>query len=176
MTASVRRNVLRLLIESGLQITPDALEYLLDQASPMDTVAIILKVEDHPQVISRTYVGSLVEGSLWDYRVEKNPEQDLVGSEGTVEDFLRLFRDRFSRIKKIYMKRIDTQNAVSPYTAKLRKESAKARKAMSREGMRTSARPSQVVLGVVKEKNLSRSKNVIVELEHVENVVKGDRM
>ena len=174
LTSSIRRNVLRLLIESGLQISPEALEYLLDQDSPMEAVATILKVEDHPQVLSGTYVESLIEGNVWDYRVEKNPEQDLVGSEGTVEDFLRLFRNRFSRIRRIYMNRIDTQNAVSPYTAKLRKESARARKAMSQEGMRTTARPSQIVLGVVKERNLSRSKNVIVELEHIENVNRGN--
>jgi DNA polymerase II small subunit len=168
--------VLKFLLESGLQITPEALEYILDKEEPLDTVTEILKVENHPQVLSRSYVESLIEGSVWDYRVEKNPERDLVGSEGTVEDFLKLFRDRFSRISRIYMNRIDTQNAVSPYTAKLRRESAKARKAMSREGMRTTARPSQVVLGVVKERNLSRSKNVIVELEHVEKIKKEDRI
>jgi DNA polymerase II small subunit/DNA polymerase delta subunit B len=168
--------VLKFLLESGLQITPEALEYVLDQESPMDAVTEILKVEEHPQVLSRSYIESLLEGSVWDYRVEKNPEQDLVGSEGTVEDFLKLFRDRFSRISRIYMNRIDTQNAVSPYTAKLRKESAKTRKAMSREGMRTTSRPSQVVLGVVKDRNLSRSKNVVIELEHVEMVKRGNQM
>lgn len=178
MISSVRRNVLRLLIESGLQITPEALEYILDQESPMDTVESVLLVdtpEEHPKILSKSYVESLIEEITWEYRVEKNPEQDLVGSEGTVEDFLRLFRDRFARIKRIYMGRIDTQNAVSPYTAKLRKESAKARKAMNREGMRISARPSQVVLGVVKNRSLSRSKNVIVELEHIEKVKVRDR-
>ena len=167
---------MKFLIESGLQITPDALEYLLDKDEPMDAVAEILKVESHPEVLSREYVESIIEGSVWEYRIEKNPEQDLVGSEGTVDDFLKLFRDRFARISRIYMNRIDTQNAVSPYTAKLRKESAKARKAMSREGMYTTPRTSQVVLGVVKDRNLSRSKNVVVELEHVERIKKEDRM
>ncbi|MFW9769986.1 MAG: metallophosphoesterase [Candidatus Thorarchaeota archaeon] len=142
----------------------------------MDTVTEILKVNEHPQVLSRSYIESFLEGPLWDYRIEKNPEQNLVGSEGTVEDFLKLFRDRFSRISRIYMNRIDTQNAVSPYTAKLRKESAKTRKAMSLEGMRTPARPSQIVLGVVKERNLSRSSNVVVELEHIEKVNRENQM
>ncbi|MFW9868090.1 MAG: metallophosphoesterase [Candidatus Thorarchaeota archaeon] len=179
MTSSVRRDVLRLLIESGFQITPDALEYILNQESPMNAVETVLLVDtdgELPQVLSKSYVESLIEGITWDYRVEKNPEQDLVGSEGTVEDFLSLFIDRFNRIKRIYMGRIDTQNAVSPYIAKLRKESAKTRKAMNREGMRTTARASQVVLGVVSSKSLSRSKNVIVELEHVEKVEINDQI
>jgi len=179
LTSSVRRNVLRLLIESGFQITPEALEYILDQETPMDAVETVLRVdppEERSQILSKSYVESLIEGITWKYRVEKNPEQDFVGSEGTVEDFLQLFRDRFTRIKSIYMNRVDTQNAVSPYIAKLRKESAKARKAMNREGMRTSARPSQVVLGVVKNRSISRSKNVIVELEHLEKVKEKDRL
>ncbi|MFW9793061.1 MAG: metallophosphoesterase [Candidatus Thorarchaeota archaeon] len=173
MTSTVRRDVLKLLIESGLQITPEALDYIVDQESPLDTVKSVLLVdtpEDHPSILSKEYIESIIEGVRWDYIVEKNPEQNLVGSEGSVEDFLELFRDRFNRIKKIYMGRIDTQNAVSPYTAKLRKESAKARKAMSREGLRTAARPSQIVLGVVRTRRLSMSKNVIVELEHIEKI------
>jgi DNA polymerase II small subunit/DNA polymerase delta subunit B len=108
----------------------------------------------------------------WSFRVEKNPDHEQVGSEGIVEDFLALFRDRFNRIKRIYMSRIDTQNAVSPFTAKLRKDSAKARKAMNREGMRTSRRTTQVVLGVVRNKSISQSRNVIVELENIEKVCK----
>ncbi|MFX1483333.1 MAG: metallophosphoesterase [Promethearchaeota archaeon] len=179
MTSSIRRNVLRLLIESGFQITPDALDYILGQDSPIDTVESVLlrnTPENHPHILSKPYVESLIEETLeWDFHVEKNPERDVVGSEGLVEDFLALFRDRFNRIKRIYMNRIDTQNAVSPYTAKLRKGSARARKAMSREGMRTTARPSQVVIGVVKDRNISRSKNVIVELEHIEKVKVGDQ-
>jgi DNA polymerase II small subunit/DNA polymerase delta subunit B len=86
----------------------------------------------------------------WSFRVEKNPSPEQVGSEGLVEDFLALFRDRFNRIKRIYMSRIDTQNAVSPFTAKLRKDSAKARKAMNREGMRTASRTTQIVFGAVR--------------------------
>ncbi len=173
LTSTVRRDVLRLLIESGLQITPAALDYIVDQESPIDTVKSVLLAEtpeDHPLILSREYIESIIKGPTWNYRVEKNPRQDLVGSEGTVEDFLELFRNRFTRIKRIYMSRIDTQNAVSPYTAKLRKESARARKAMSREGLRASVRPSQIVLGAVKNRRLSLSKNVIVELEHIEKV------
>jgi DNA polymerase II small subunit/DNA polymerase delta subunit B len=126
-------------------------------------------IDPHETPLSPTFSD---DENGWSFRIEKNPAPEQVGSEGTVEDFLVLFKDRFDRIKRIYMSRIDTQNAVSPYTAKLRKESTKARKAMNREGIRTSSRTTQVVLGIVKNKSISQSRNVIVELEHVEKVCK----
>ncbi|MGY5855114.1 MAG: hypothetical protein RTS72_00850, partial [Candidatus Thorarchaeota archaeon] len=162
MTASIRRNVLKLLIESGLQVAPEALEYILHLDTPIETVKSVIILDaavKHPPVLSRPYVESLIEGqssdtvpeeevevtveepevtvsetplppvsnddSEWSFRIEKNPDPEQVGSEGTVDDFLALFRDRYKRIKRIYMSRIDTQNAVSPQVAKLRKDSAK---------------------------------------------------
>lgn len=107
----------------------------------------------------------------WIFRIEKSPDSEQVGSEGTVEDFLALFKDRFNRIKRIYMSRIDTQNAVSPHLAKLRKGSAKQRKAMTREGMRTTKRTTQTVLGIIKNKSISQSRNVIIELEDEEDSI-----
>ena len=207
MTASIRRNVLKLLIESGLQVTPEALEYILQLDTPIETVkSVIISDTDvnHPPVLSGPYVESLIEGqnsdtvpeeevevtaeepviapsekplplseddSEWSFRIEKNPNREQVGSEGTVDDFLALFRDRYNRIKRMYMSRIDTQNAVSPHIAKLRKDSAKQRKAMSREGMRTSRRTTQTVLGIVKKKSISQSRNVIIELEDAEESI-----
>ena len=184
-------------------MAPEALEYILHLDTPLETVRTILttgSVEDHPPVLSRPYVESLVEGKSndsipeekeeviisdpepaareltepltvtddetgWSYRIEKNPDSEQVGSEGTVDDFLALFRDRFNRIKRIYMSRIDTQNAVSPQVAKLRRDSAKQRTAMSREGMRTASRTTQTVLGIVKNRSISQSRNVIIDLE-----------
>jgi DNA polymerase II small subunit len=107
----------------------------------------------------------------WMFRIEKSPDSEQVGSEGTVEDFLALFKDRFNRIKRIYMSRIDTQNAVSPHLAKLRKGSAKQRKAMTREGMRTTKRTTQTILGIIKNKSISQSRNVIIELEDEEDSI-----
>jgi DNA polymerase II small subunit/DNA polymerase delta subunit B len=207
LTTSIRRNVLKLLIESGLQVAPEALEYILHLETPIETVKSILiadKTGKHPPVLSLLYVESLIEGRIfetvhkeesevfvdepereqiesslpnsvfddepeWSFRIEKNPEAAQVGSEGTVEDFLALFTDRFSRIKRIYMSRIDTQNAVSPQIAKLRKDSAKQRRVMAREGIRTSSRTTQIVLGIVKNKSISQSRNVIIELEDVDD-------
>jgi DNA polymerase II small subunit len=110
-------------------------------------------------------------GAEWSFRIEKNPDSEQVGSEGTVEDFLALFKDRFNRIKRIYMSRIDTANAVSPQIAKQRKDSAKQRKAMTKEGMRTSRRTTQTVLGIVKDKRISQSRNVIIELEDADDSI-----
>ncbi|MFW9836267.1 MAG: DNA-directed DNA polymerase II small subunit [Candidatus Thorarchaeota archaeon] len=201
MTSSIRRSILKLLIESGLQVAPEALEYILLLDTPLETVKSVLitkSIENHPSVLSRPYVESLIEGRKpdhiveeeelipiaqpvqvlseavepivvsdeetgWIYRIEKNPDQ--VGSEGTVEDFLALFRDRFDRIKRIYMSRIDTQSAVSPQVAKLRKDSAKQRKELTKKGIRTTKRTTQTVLGIVKNRSISQSRNVIIELE-----------
>jgi DNA polymerase II small subunit len=197
-----------MLIESGLQVAPEALEYILHLDSPIETVKSILIDEasgKHPPVLSRSYVESLIKGQSseipleeepestvdepdkeprdtssfsvsddeagWSFRIEKNPGPEQVGSEGTVEDFLGLFRDRFNRIKQIYMSRIDTQNAVSPKIAKLRKDSAKQRKAQAREGMRTARRTTQTVLGIVKNRSISQSRNVIIDLEDEEESI-----
>jgi len=101
----------------------------------------------------------------WDYSIDKNPEYDEVGSEGLVDDFLQLFRDRYKSIRRIYSGRIDTQNHISPSVAKTMKSSAKAERARMREGLRAERRRHQVVLGVVKSKRKSKSQNVIVEIE-----------
>ena len=208
MTSSIRRNVLKLLIESGLQVAPEALEYILLLETPIETVKSILIPNagtKHPPVLSRPYIESLIESldtkpaqdaseiainepallsndSIappllvddevgWMFRIEKSPDSEQVGSEGTVEDFLALFRDRFNRIKRIYMSRIDTQNAVSPHLAKIRKDSAKQRRAMTREGMRSTQRTTQTVLGIIKNKSISQSRNVIIELEDEEDSI-----
>jgi len=183
-------------------VAPEALEYILDLDTPLETVKSVLiadKTGKHPSVLSRPYVESLIKGQIsdtvskeeietpieeletsplvfdeatkWSFRIEKNPDPKQVGSEGLVEDFLALFRDRFNRIKRIYMSRIDTANAVSPQIAKLRKDSAKQRKALTKEGMRTSQRTTQTVLGIVKNKSISQSRNVVIELEDIEESI-----
>lgn len=103
--------------------------------------------------------------SDWQFRIEKSPDDESVGSEGTIDDFLNMFRDRFERIKKIYMARIDTQNAVSPSVAKLRKSPTKRAGPMNGDGARRRRPPSQMVLGIIRDKNISRAQNVIIDLE-----------
>ena len=187
------------LIESGFQITPDALQYLLDQKSPLETVESKILVKnptDSPSVLSKEYIESLVEGrelisqpiepppivqdeppeslpdsepeaipSEWDFRIEKSPDYDSVGSEGTIDDFLAMFRDRFERIKKIYMARIDTQNAVPPSVAKMRKNPTKRAGPMDGDGARRRRPPSQVVIGIIRDKSISKAQNVIIDFE-----------
>ncbi|MDF1539729.1 MAG: metallophosphoesterase [Candidatus Thorarchaeota archaeon] len=99
-------------------------------------------------------------------QVIKNPVFELVGSSGLIDDFLALFEDRFDRIKRIFMRRMDTQGAVSPYIAKMKKRSAQARKSVIQEGGRASPRESTIVLGIVSSKRVgSSSRNIIIELE-----------
>jgi len=199
LTTSIRRNILALLIESGFQITPDALQYILDLESPLKTVESVLlakKPDESPSVLSKEYIEALIKGhetetfaqlietptethdeytelpdsepasivSDWQFRIEKNPAAESVGSEGTIDDFLNMFRDRFERIKKIYMGRIDTQNAVSPSVAKIRKSPTR-RTPMNGDGAHRSRPPSQMVLGIIRNKNISKSQNVIIDIE-----------
>ena len=65
------------------------------------------------------------EETEWSINVVKNPTLESVGSAGTVDDFLALFNDRFRRIKRIYMSRIDTQGAISPQAARNRRDDAR---------------------------------------------------
>jgi len=103
--------------------------------------------------------------SEWDFRIEKSPDYDSVGSEGTIDDFLAMFRDRFERIKKIYMARIDTQNAVPPSVAKMRKNPTKRAGPMDGDGARRRRPPSQVVIGIIRDKSISKAQNVIIDFE-----------
>ncbi|MGY5871983.1 MAG: metallophosphoesterase [Candidatus Thorarchaeota archaeon] len=188
-----------LLIKSGFQITPDALQYILDLDSPMETVESVILVKnpvDSPSVLSKEFIESLIKGqdtfvqsiepppeivkepqepvpepepitstSDWQFRIEKSPDIESVGSEGTLDDFLKMFRDRFERIKKIYMARIDTQNAVPPSVAKLRKSPTRRAGPMDGDGSRRRRPPSQVVLGIIRDKRISKAQNVIIDIE-----------
>lgn len=208
MTISERRELLHRIIESGLQIAPDALNFIMDQDSPSTLVDIIISdsyTTEYPiitldilhSILDSTYYEEssvqeqledtdddnhdivrepaietgIVEEGKWDILIQKTPEFNLVGSEGTVDDFLALFRDRYARIRQIYQSRIDTANALSPAAAKLRVVDGRRRRAMSREGIRTERAPTQVVLGMVKSKNVSRSGNIIIELEDSEDTL-----
>jgi DNA polymerase II small subunit len=205
LTSTKRRNILAILIKSGIQITPDALDYILTLDTPLEIVESIILSDasiDSSSVLTKDYIESLihrkksesssnartskrekelgssstvsdgpVDDTEWHYSIEKNPSQNLVGSEGLIEDFLELFRDRFARIKKIYMSRIDTQNAVSPSLAKARRNTIKRGSSQNAEGNRRQQQPSQVVLGIVRNKSISNQRNVIIDLEGQEDSI-----
>lgn len=201
--------MLRKLVSSGYQVSPDALDYITSLDAPEDIVQIIESSSaDVPPVISRDFLKSILEKSSEDIvteidlselespepvvelevervqpdmeiepepeeriRVLKNPEFDKVGSAGTVEDFLALFNDRFDRIKRIYMSRIDTQVALSPGVAKLQRYDARRTRLISQEGGKAQKRVSQTVLGIVSSKSVARSRNIIIELEDAEDSI-----
>lgn len=101
-------------------------------------------------------------------RILKSPTIDMVGSLGQVEDFHELFIDRFHQIKKIYMGRIDTRNAIPIKSAIMKKQESFRIKALKRrEGKRQKPTETKVI-GMVKSKSISRSKNIIIELEDEE--------
>lgn len=206
LTVSARRSILALLIKSGLQITPDALDYILTLDSPIEKVESVILTKaiiDGPLVLSREYIVSLFESPPtisgvvdaipaestdskvthqkigvsykneieWDFSIEKNPDDASVGSEGSIEDFLDLFLDRFERIKKIYMTRIDTQNAVSPEVAKTRKSPIRRRATINEADAAMKRPPSQIVLGIIRNKSISKSRNVIIDIEGQEDTI-----
>lgn len=103
--------------------------------------------------------------------VIKNPTFGEVGSSGCFEDFLALFTDRFERIKGIYTSRIDTRGALTPGAAKERKHDAQHWKALAKEGGRRARPPKQKVIGMIRNKRTSRSRNIIVELEDEEDSI-----
>jgi DNA polymerase II small subunit len=103
--------------------------------------------------------------SEWEISILKTPTPDSVGSQGTVDDFLELFNSRFNLLKRIYLSRIDTQSAVSVEIAKTKREDSRRRKALSREGVRIRRPITQKVVGIVRKKNISKSGNVVIELE-----------
>jgi DNA polymerase II small subunit len=203
LTSSTRRIILARLIESGFQITPDALQYVLGLKSPLEIIeskVLINNPNESPSVLSKEYIESLVEGreigtepdkstidsldetllpepepeedvapSEWNIRIDKSPTDETVGSEGTIDDFLLMFRDRFDRIKKIYMARIDTQKAISPSVAKMRKSPTKRTTPMSGDGFRRRRPPSQIVLGIIRDKHISKAGNVIIDIEEYQS-------
>ncbi|MBD3405545.1 MAG: DNA-directed DNA polymerase II small subunit [Candidatus Lokiarchaeota archaeon] len=193
MTTLSRQSILKRLIMSGYQISPDALDFLLSIESPLQVIENIINnpQSDCPMIISKDFLlayksepsksritrsthtdsesesemESDIEFSEWRLKIIKNPTADLVGSGGTAEDFLHLFQDRFRRIQKIYMKRIDTRTALSPAVLRKMKGDAKRRKAMYREGKYGKRPGSQKTIGMITSKRESQSKNIIVQLE-----------
>lgn len=166
----------------------------------VESVILVRNPAESPSILSREYVESLIKGldtfsqpveppievhdelpeeplpepvtvsSDWQFRIDKNPDDEAVGSEGTIDDFFQMFRDRFERIKKIYMARIDTQNAVPPSVAKLRRSPTKRGAGpMNGDGTRRRRPPSQVVLGIIRNKSISKAQNVIIDIEEYQD-------
>lgn len=206
VTSTARRMVLKRFIKMGIQIAPDALDYIMALDSPSEAVDTLMEQtypSSRPSVVSREYIESVLEnrplqseylgppqlGSasqnqpiqtaepemtssseepdnlIHDIVIVKNPDKIEVASAGTVDDFLALFTDRFLRIKRIYMKRIDTRDALTLEVAKQQARTARREKLISREGGRTRRSPNLKVIGIIKNKSISRSKNIIIEIE-----------
>lgn len=149
-------------------------DFLISYIDEMRPIKVAPEIEDSEITIDSELEIETVEipaseeseESTDEILVLKNPIFDVVGSSGSVEDFLALFEDRFERIKQIYMKRIDTQRAISPNVARMDRHGAKQRRAMNQEGGRSARSPGKVVLGIVSSKRVgSGSRNIIIELE-----------
>lgn len=210
MTETIRKSLLRKLVSSGYQVSPDALDYITSLDTPYEVVEMILEGGlglDVPSVISRDFVASFLdttdEQDASDYpllsereetaqlevevikheepaaeesgrkiRILKDPQFSNVGSAGTIEDFADLFEDRFERMKRIYMSRIDTANAISPKTARQQRADARRTRLVNKESGKRERRISQTVIGIVSNKSVaSHSHNIILELEDSEGTI-----
>ncbi|MHA2142316.1 MAG: DNA-directed DNA polymerase II small subunit [Candidatus Thorarchaeota archaeon] len=205
MTQVDRRNLLKKLIKSGYQVSPDALDYFLSLDSPnlaVDSVIVACRQTECPSVLSRDFIENLLNNkdkesktvpesvenhaaidtpelrdsesvteATWSIRILKSPDKDSVGSEGTVDDFLALFDDRYNRIKKIYAGRMDTRGALSPAAARNRRTDSKRYKELQRQGHRGRRPPSLVVIGIVRDKRTSQSGNIILDIEDSEGSI-----
>lgn len=184
----------------GLQVAPDALDYILESGSPSKTIRLLAQranLFECPPVLSREHVIELLESPLlplpskqealpvepvptespkelvesevdedtFSITIIKNPDESVVASHGTIEDFLSLFKDRFERMRLIYMKRLDTRQAIPIAVLRQQQAAARRRVMLQREGKRTKRIPSQKIIGMVKNKTVSRSRNIILELE-----------
>jgi len=69
------------------------------------------------------------------------------------------------------MSRIDTQNAVTPVIAKQRKGSTKPGPLQNNQSGRRGRPPSQVVIGIIRNKSISSQRNIIVDLEGQEDSI-----
>lgn len=201
LTQVDRRNMLKKLISSGLQISPDALDYVLSLESPnqvVDSIIIACRETSCPSVLSRDFIEHLlndkstpseialelepfdthiqveiakpsdsepIEDASGSIRILKSPDMDSVGSEGSVEDFLALFDDRYNRIKEIYDSRMDTQSALSPAAARTRGADSRRHRILQAEGHRSTRPPSVIVIGIVRNKRTSQSDNIILDVE-----------
>ncbi|MFW9910037.1 MAG: metallophosphoesterase [Candidatus Thorarchaeota archaeon] len=158
-------------IDSSSVLTREYIESLIKGKSTESAPAESLSGRDEEPSSSIVTQSSTVESEL-NYKIEKNPDQNSVGSEGNFEDFLELFRSRYKQIKKIYMSRIDTQNAVTPDIAKQRKASTKSGPLQNNESGRRGKPPSQVVIGIIRNKNISSQRNIIIDLEgHEDSII-----
>ncbi|MEM2143149.1 MAG: DNA-directed DNA polymerase II small subunit [Candidatus Thorarchaeota archaeon] len=193
---SLRQAIVKRLLSAGCQISPDALSSIIDLEAPMKfldcivdlaiasgksviTGEIIDRMRKSDEDILRSH--SLTTSDVNEdhdlkaaaHRAEEpitiisTPTDDSVGSAGELEDFMELFRDRFRRLSRIYRSRVDTMSAVLPTAV----ESSERNLRTPMVAGTYSRRPVQVVLGMVREKTVSRSGNIILVLEDEESTM-----
>jgi DNA polymerase II small subunit len=151
-----------------------SLEYLtalLEGRLPKSQTSAKTRIDQIIEQREQDQVEVVEESQFHTIDIIKNPNKESVASEGTVEDFLALFNDRFRRIKQIYMRRVDTRDAVSLSTLRERRSDSRQRELLAKEGVRSRRPQAQKAIGIVKNKSISRSRNVIVELEDAESSI-----
>ena len=152
-------------------LSREFIEHLLNNGGT-ESVTLPDSIDTHiPDEVTDPIESKPIEDATWSIRILKSPDKDSVGSEGTVDDFLALFADRYSRIKKIYANRMDTRGAISPAAARMRGSDSRRFRVLQSEGHRGRRPPSLTVIGIVRNKKTSQSDNIILDIEDSEGSI-----
>ncbi|MFX0138422.1 MAG: DNA-directed DNA polymerase II small subunit [Candidatus Hodarchaeota archaeon] len=172
-----KKEIIEILLNSGLEITPDALDYLSFQNNPVNFLNKIIeklkrmsnnsvfitldlikqlisekkyidaKLDDEKRIISEK---SSFESKVKDIEPDIEIIKDPTGrlyGKGQVEDFRDLFRSRYKKIYLLLMERSDVKGSTSILEAKKLKDQ------------------EITIVGIIQEKRETSSKNIYLEME-----------
>lgn len=183
MDTQIRSAVWKIL-NAGLQLTPDALSFLKEYENCYEIAEKIIEkvnaMKEKPLCITKEFLEKIVgekkrikenENSFSlqitgskrfkplaaeiqeDIEVEFDPTEKIK-SQGNVEDFLSYFRDRFNKLRKLFIKRRDLKNIVTSKTV-----------------FNRGKKENISLIGLVSSKNETKSGNILIELEDLEGKV-----
>ncbi|MFX1452861.1 MAG: hypothetical protein ACFFCM_18635, partial [Promethearchaeota archaeon] len=172
-----KKEIIEKVLDSGLEITPDALDYLSFQNNPINflnnLIETLKKMSNNPVFITialiKQYISETpnIDKKSNDEQIEipirsdfKNEVKDIEADieiimdptgrlygKGQVEDFKDLFRSRYKKIYSLLMERSDINGSTSILEAKKIKDK------------------EITIVGIIQEKRETNSKNLYLELE-----------
>ncbi len=172
-----KKEIIEILLNSGLEITPNALEYLSYQKDPInfltDFIEKLNKMDKNQVFITLDLIKQIIsEKNEIDIKYEdketevpkkthfesevKNIKADIgilrdptgrLYGKGQVEDFRDLFRSRYKKIYLLLMERTDIKGSTSILEAKKLKDK------------------EITIIGIIQEKRETNSKNIYLEIE-----------
>ena len=186
------QDALRTLLKAGLQVSPDALNYLSLQPDPsrlaFKTLEELYKRQEKPLIITRVILEGIMPAAhpkqfriissneisepasvrLDDVRASLeilSPLYETSSSPGKLEDFVAYFRDRYQRLMKLFRVRKDAQESITVTNALRRNHGNNASKLGEEDKIK--------VIGLVTSKKITNKGSIILELEDPTGVIQG---